>query len=102
VILYGCEAWSLTLREEHRLRVLENRALKTIFGPKRKGVVGGWRMLHIEGLHILHSSSSIIRMTKSRRMRWAGHKCGRRGTHKGYSWERKKETTRKTKMQVSG
>jgi hypothetical protein len=73
VVLYGCETWSLTLREEHRLRVFENRMLRRIFGPKRDEVTGGWRKLHNEELHILYSSPSIIRMIKSRKMGWAGH-----------------------------
>jgi hypothetical protein len=64
--------WSLTLREEHKLRMFENRVLR-IFGPKRDGVTGGWRKLHNEELHNLYSSPSIIRIIKSRRMRWAGH-----------------------------
>jgi hypothetical protein len=72
VVLYGCETWSLTLREEHRLRVFENRVLKRIFVPKRDEVTG-WRKLHNEELHGLYSSSSIIRVIKTRRMRWAGH-----------------------------
>jgi hypothetical protein len=62
----------LTLREEHRLRVFENRVLRRIFGPKRDELRGSYRKLHNEALHNLHSSPSIIRM-KSRRMRWAGH-----------------------------
>jgi hypothetical protein len=73
VVLYGCEIWSLTLREEHRLRVFENRVLRRIFGPKRDEVTGGWRKLHNEELQDLYSSPSIIRMIRSRRMRWAGH-----------------------------
>jgi hypothetical protein len=72
VILYGCETWSLTVREERKLRVSENRVLR-IFGPKRDGVIGGWRKLHNEELHNFYSSPSIIRIIKSRRMRWAGH-----------------------------
>jgi hypothetical protein len=67
------ETWSLTLREEHRLRVFEDRALRRIFGPKTDEVTGGWRKLHNEELHNLNSSPSIIRMTKSTRMRWARH-----------------------------
>jgi hypothetical protein len=60
------------LREEHKLRVSENRVLRSVFGPKRDGVTGGWRKLHKEELHNLYSSPSIIRIIKSRRMRWAG------------------------------
>jgi hypothetical protein len=73
VVLYGCETWSLTLTEKHRLWVFENRVLRRIYEPKRGEVTGGWRKLHNEELHKLYSSSSIIRMIKSRRMRWAGH-----------------------------
>jgi hypothetical protein len=82
VVLYGCETWSLTLREEHRPRVFENRVLRRTFGPKKDEVTGEWRKLHNEELHDLYSSSSIIRMIKSWRMRWAGHvaRMGRRGT----------------------
>jgi hypothetical protein len=73
VVLYECETWSLTVREKHKLRVFENRALRIIFGPKMDRVTGGWRKLHNEELHYLYSSPSIIRIIKSRRMRWAGH-----------------------------
>jgi hypothetical protein len=73
VFLYGCETWSLTVREEHKLKVFENRVLRRIFVPKRDGVTGGWRKLRNEGLHNLCSSASIIRIIKSRRMRWARH-----------------------------
>jgi hypothetical protein len=73
VVLYACETWSLALREKHRLRVLENRVLRRIFGPKRDEVTGGWRKLHNDELHNLYSSSSIIRMIKSRRIRLAGN-----------------------------
>jgi hypothetical protein len=72
-ILYGCETWSLTLGEEHRVKVFENRVLRRIFGPKRDEVTGGWRKLHNEKLHHLYSSPSIIRMINSRRMRWTGY-----------------------------
>jgi hypothetical protein len=67
VVLYGCETWSLTLREEHRLRVFENRVLRRIFGPKRDEVTGVWRKLHNEELNGLYSSPSIIRVIKAGR-----------------------------------
>jgi hypothetical protein len=73
VVLYGCETWSLTLREEHRLREFENSVLRRIFGPKRDEVTGERRKLHNEELHNLYSSPDIIRQVKSGRMRWAGH-----------------------------
>jgi hypothetical protein len=73
VVLYGCETWSLTVREEHRLRGFENKVLRRIFGPKRDEVTGEWKKLHNEDLHNLYSSPDIIRQVKSRRMRWAGH-----------------------------
>jgi hypothetical protein len=72
VVLYGYETLSLTLRDEQRLRVLENRVLRRIFGPKGNEVMGGWKKLHNDELHNLYSSPNIIRMMKSRRMRWAG------------------------------
>jgi hypothetical protein len=90
VVLYGCETWSLTLREEHRLRVFKNRVLRRIFGPKRDEITGEWRKLHNEELHILYSSPDI-RQIKSRRMRWAGHVAcmgeKRRGKCAGFWWE---------------
>jgi hypothetical protein len=73
VVLYGRETWSLTLREEHRLRVFENKVLRRIFGLKRDEVTGEWRKLHKKELHNLYSSPSIIRIIKSRKMRWSGH-----------------------------
>jgi hypothetical protein len=71
--MYGCETWSLTLREEHRLRVFENRVLRRIFGPKKDEVTGEWRKLHNEEFRDLYSSPSITRISKTRRIRWAGH-----------------------------
>jgi hypothetical protein len=73
VVLYGCETWFLTLSEEHRLRVFENRVLRRIFVPNRDEVTGEWRKLHSEELRNLYSYPDIIRQVKSRRMRWAGH-----------------------------
>jgi hypothetical protein len=72
VVLYGCETWSLTLREELRLRVFQSRVFRRIFGPKREED-GSWRKLHNDELHNLYSSPNIVRVIKSRRMRWAGH-----------------------------
>jgi hypothetical protein len=85
VVLYGCETWSLTEREEHKLRVFENRVLRRIFGPKRDGVMGGWRKLYNEELHNLYSLPSIIRIIKSRRMRWVGH-VTRMGEKRNVYW----------------
>jgi hypothetical protein len=74
---------------EHKLGVFENRVLRRIFGPKTDGVTGKWRKLHNEELHDLYSLPSIIRIMKSRRMRWVGlvTRMGRRGTDIGYWWE---------------
>jgi hypothetical protein len=72
VVLYGCETCFLTLGEEHRLRVFENRVLRKIFGPKREED-GSWRKLHNDELHNLYSSPNIVKVIKSRRKRWAGH-----------------------------
>ena len=82
VVLYGCEAWSLTLREERKLRVFENMVLRRIFGLWRDEVTGEWRRLHNEKLNDLYSSVNIVRVIKSRRMRWAGH-VARTGEERG-------------------
>jgi hypothetical protein len=82
-VLYGCETWSLTLREEHRLKVFENRVL-SIFGPKREED-GSWRKLHNDELHNLYSSPNIVRVIKSRRMKWARH-VARMGEGRGVYW----------------
>jgi hypothetical protein len=96
VVLHGCETWSLTIREEHRLRVFENWVLRRIFGPKRDEVTGERRKLHNEELCNLYSSPSIIRMMKSRRVRWAGlvARIGRRGTLIDYWWKSQMERDR--------
>jgi hypothetical protein len=73
VVLYGCETWLLTLREERRLKVFENMVLRRIFGPRRDEVTGDWRRLHNEEINDLYSSTNIVRVIKSRRMRWVGH-----------------------------
>jgi len=72
-VLYGCETSSLTLREARRLSVFENRVLRKIIGAERDEVTGEWRNLHNEELNDLYCSSSIVRVIKSRKMRWAGH-----------------------------
>ena len=73
VVLYGCETWSLTSGEEHRLRVFDNKVLRRIFGPKRDGVTEEWRKLHNEELSDLYCSPHIVLVIKSTRMRCAGH-----------------------------
>jgi len=82
VVLYGRETWSLTLREEWKLRVFENMVLRRIFGPRRDEITGEWRRLHKEELNDLYSSHNIVRVIKSRRMRWAGH-VARMGEERG-------------------
>jgi hypothetical protein len=89
VVFYGCEAWSLTLREEHSLRVFENRAMRRIFGPRRDEVTGEWRKLHNEEeLNDLYSSPNIVRVMKLRRMRWVGCVAcmGERRVYAGFWW----------------
>jgi len=81
-VVYGCETWSLTLREECTLRVFENRVPRRIFGPKRDEVTGEWRKLHNEELNDFYSSPNIIRVIKLRRMRWVGH-LARMGESRG-------------------
>jgi len=73
VVLYGCETWSLTLREERKPRVIENKVLRRTFGPRRDEITGEWRRLHNEEINDLYSSPNIVRVIKSGRMRLAGH-----------------------------
>ena len=105
-VLYGYETWSLTLREERRLRVFENRVLRRIFGTKRDEGTGEWRKLHNEELNDLYCSPNIVRVIKSRRMRWAGHvaRMGQgRGVYRVLARETSvKETTGETQAQMGG
>ena len=99
VVLYGCETWSLTLREERKLWVFESMVSRRIFGPRRDEVTGEWRRLYNEELNDLYSSLNIVRVIKSRRIRWAGH-VTRMGEERGCigSWwgNRGKEPTGET------
>jgi hypothetical protein len=101
--MHVCETWCLTLREEHRLRVFEDGVLRRIFGPRRDEITGGWRKRHNEELHNFYSSPRLIKLIKSRRMRWAGHVARMRRKMNAYRIlvgkpQRKKETIRKTYM----
>jgi hypothetical protein len=88
VVVYGCETWSLTLTEERRLSVFENKVLRRIFGPKRDEVTGEWRKLHHDVLNDLYCSSNIFRVIKSRRMRWAVQvaRMGEGEAYTGFWW----------------
>jgi len=88
VVLYGCETWSLTLREERRLRMFENRVLRRVFEPKRDELTGEWRKLHNEELSDMYSLPNIVRVVKSRRMKRAGHvaRMGRGEGCTGFWW----------------
>jgi hypothetical protein len=99
VVLYGCETWSLTLREQHGLRVFENRVLRRIFGPKMDEVTGEWRKLHSEEIHSLYSSLDIIRKVKSNEVGGACSTPGRgEKSVQGFGGKaRRKETAWKTK-----
>jgi hypothetical protein len=93
VVLYGCGTWSLTLREEHRLRAFENRVLRRIFGSMRDEVMGEQRELHSGELHNFYSSPGIVKQIKLRRKRWVGHVVHMGGgeTSTGFCWESLKE-----------
>jgi hypothetical protein len=73
IVLYGCETWSLKLKEERRLRVFENRVLRRILGPRRDEVTRDWRILHNEELYALYFSLNIIQVINPRRLRWTVH-----------------------------
>jgi len=99
VLMYGCQTWSLTLREERRLRVFENRVLRRIFGPKRDVVTGQWRRLHNEELNDPYFSPNIVWVNKPR-IKLAGNVArmgGKRYTQYFGGETRGKETTRNTK-----
>jgi hypothetical protein len=97
VTLNECKTWSLTLSEEHRLRVFQNRMLRRIFGRKRNEVTGGWIKLHNEELHGLYTSPNIIMMIKSKRMRWVGNVARMEEMRNAYKiFVRNSETIRKT------
>jgi len=93
VVLYGCEIWSLTLREERRLRVFENMVLRRIYGPRRAMVTWEWRRFRNEEINDLYSSPNIVRVIKSRSMRWAGHvaRMGEESGCIGSWWENRRE-----------
>jgi len=73
VVLYGCETWSITLREERRLKLFQNRFFRRLFGPKRDEATKEWRKLHNAEINDLYTSPNIFRVIQSRRMRWAEH-----------------------------
>jgi len=104
VVLYECETWSLTQREERKLRVFENMVFRRIFGPRRDEVTGEWRRLHNEELNDLYSSPNLVRVIKSRRMRWAGHvaRMMRRVGCIGCSWGNRREREHWGDLDVDG
>jgi hypothetical protein len=104
MVLYGCQTWSLTLREEHGLRVFENRVLRGLCGPKRDEVTGDWRKLYNEELHNLCSWPNLVRIIKSRRMCWAGTVTGmgRRWIHTDFWCESEKERDHQEDLGIGG
>jgi len=95
VVLYGCETWSLTLREERKLRVFENMVLRRIFGPRSDEVTGNGGDCITEELNYLYSSPNIVRVTKWRRNRWAAHVAhmGEESRCIGSWWGKRREGT---------
>jgi hypothetical protein len=89
VVLYGCESWSLTLRDGHRQRVFENRVLRRVFGPKRDEMTGGWKKLYSDEIRKLCPYLSVIRVFKSMSRRWGWHvaRMGEKAMHKCFERE---------------
>ena len=93
IALYGCETWSVILREECRLRIFESRTMRGIFGPERNEMIGEWRKLHTQELNDLYSSPNIIRLVESRKMRWVGNvaRMGKGKMYAGFWWGKLRE-----------